>query len=119
MAQFRAIRGFPPVIDPDHPLNSYDKAMPLQDRQEWANACVQEFRGFKERNTFAVVIPEPGAKIMGTTTRTEYKTDNDVFQKRKVCMCVRGDQQRDGEHFDAWDLYAQHCMLFGQNPRDA
>jgi len=43
---------------------------------------------------------------MGTTTRTEYKTDNGVFLKRKVRMCVRGDQQRDREHFDASDLYA-------------
>jgi hypothetical protein len=50
--------------------------------------------------------PEPGAKILGTTTRTEYKTVNGQFTKRKVRLCVMGNQQKEGVHYQLWELYA-------------
>jgi hypothetical protein len=45
---------------------------------------------------------------LGTTTRLDYKVDNGVagvLTKRKVCMCVRGDQQTE-ERFNPSDLYS-------------
>ena len=44
VVQFRAIKCLSPDIDHEHPPKSYDKAMALQDRQEWANAYDQEFQ---------------------------------------------------------------------------
>ncbi len=43
--------------------------------------------------------PEQGAKVIGTTTRTEYKVTNGVFKKRKVRLCVMGNQPKEGVHF--------------------
>ena len=37
--------------------------------------------------------PLKGAKKLDSITRTEYKQEKGVLQKRKVCWCVRGDQQ--------------------------
>ena len=76
------------------------------DSQEWAEAYQKEFQGCKDRNVFAVVKPPPGTKVLGTTTRTEYKVNNGVMEKRKVRMCVRGDQQTEGLNFDSSDLYS-------------
>ncbi len=42
---------------------------------------------------------------MGTTTRLGYKVDSGVLTKRKVRMCVRGDQQTE-ESFNSSDLYS-------------
>jgi hypothetical protein len=52
-----------------------------------------------------VKLPQ-GAKVLGTTTRLEYKINNGVFEKYKVRMCVRGDQQRECVDFNASDLYS-------------
>ena len=43
---------------------------------------------------------------MGTTTRTEYKVINGVFKKRKVQLCVMGNQQEKGVHYQREELYA-------------
>ena len=59
-----------------------------------------------DRGAVKAVKPPQGAKILGTTTRLEYKSDNGVFSKRKCRMCVRGDQQVEGEDFFQQDLYA-------------
>ena len=42
---------------------------------------------------------------MGTTTRLDYKIDNGVLSKRKVRMCVRGDQQTE-DSFNSSDFYS-------------
>ena len=47
-----------------------------------------------------------GSKILGTTTVTEYKMTNGMFQRRKVRLCVRGDQQQEGVDVNASDLYS-------------
>jgi hypothetical protein len=44
-------------------------------------------------------------KIMGMTTRTEYKVTNSVFGKRKVRLCARGDQQEEGLQYNQHDIY--------------
>ena len=67
--------------------------MSRPDNQEWAEAYQKEYLGFKERGVFATVVPPKGAKILGTTTRLDYKIDNGLLTKRKVRMCVRGDHQ--------------------------
>ena len=43
---------------------------------------------------------------MGTTTRTVYKVINGVFKKRKVWLCVIGNQQEKGVYFQLGELYA-------------
>ncbi len=48
----------------------------------------------------------PVVNVMGTTTRTEYKLINCVFKKRKVRLCVMGNQQKEGVHYQLGELYA-------------
>ena len=43
---------------------------------------------------------------MGTTTRTEYKVVNGELKKRKFLLCAMGNQQKEGIHFNAGELYA-------------
>ncbi len=44
-------------------------------------------------------------KIMGMTTRTEYKVANGLFCKRKVRLSARGHQQVEGLQFNQRDIY--------------
>ena len=76
------------------------------DRQEWAEAYDAEYQGFLEHGTLKIVRPEPGVKILGTTTRTEYKVVNGALKKRKVRLCAMGNQQKEGIHYRAGELYA-------------
>ncbi len=69
------IKGLPGNLDPTKPLKNFKDAMGREDRQEWAEAY-DEHQGFYEHQTLKIRRPEPGAKILGTTTRTEYKTVN-------------------------------------------
>jgi hypothetical protein len=73
--------------------------MSRDDRQEWAVAYDAEHQGFYEHQTLSNSRPEPDAKILGTTTRTEYKTVNGQFTKRKVRLCVMDNQQKEGVHY--------------------
>ena len=59
-----------------------------------------------DQGAVRAVKPPPGAKILGATTRTEYKTSNGIFDKRKVRMCVRGNQQVEEQESFQQDLYA-------------
>ena len=95
-----------PGVDFNRPPRSYRDAMSRVDSAEWAEAYSTEQRGFTERGAFSIVKPPPGVKILGTTTVCDYKMDSGVFQKRKVRMCVRGDQQVEGVNFSSEDLYA-------------
>ena len=90
------VRGLPCNIYPNRPPKNFRDAMSREDRQEWAEAYASEHQGFFEHKTLKIVRPEPGAKILGTTTRTEYKVVNGVFKKRKVRLCVMGNQQKEG-----------------------
>ena len=56
-------------------------------------AYLKEYQGFKDRDAVRIVVQPLGAKILGSTTSTEYKTDQGVLQKSKVRLCARGDQQ--------------------------
>ena len=78
------------------------------DRQEWAEAYNKEYHGFKEHGTLKLFRPVPGVKILGTTTRTEYKVMNGELKKQRVRLCAMGNQQKDSEgtHFRAGELYA-------------
>ncbi len=62
-------------IDTNYPPKNFKDAMRRTDRQEWTEAYDKEYQGFKEHGTLKVVRPVPGVKILGTTTRTEYKVD--------------------------------------------
>jgi hypothetical protein len=79
--------------------------MSRPDNQEWAEAYQKELQGFKDRGVFATVRPPKGAKILGTTTRLDYKIDNGVLDKRKVSTCVLWNRQLE-DSFNASDLYS-------------
>ncbi len=79
--------------------------MSLQDSQEWAEAFDKECKGTKQCCVFGTVRMEKGMKIMGMMTHTEYKVTNGGFGKRKVRLCVRGDQQEEGLRFNQRDIY--------------
>jgi hypothetical protein len=100
------VKGLPNSIDPNKPPRNYRDAMSREDRQEWAAAYMEEHQGFHEQGTLQVARPEPGAKILDTTTRTDYKVSNGVFDKRKVRLCVCGNQQEEGIHYNSGNLYA-------------
>ena len=65
-----------------------------------------EYQGFLTQGTLKIVKPEKGAKILDTTTRADYKVTNGVFDKRKIRLCVCGNQQEEGVHYNSGDLYA-------------
>ncbi len=44
--------------------------------------------------------------MLDTTTRVDYKVTNGVFDKRKIRLCVCGNQQVEGVHYKSGDLYA-------------
>ena len=99
-------KGLPGNIDPNKPPKNFKDAMQRIDRQEWAEAYDAEYQGFLEHGTLKIVRPEPGVKILGTTTRTEYKVVNGALKKRKVRLCAMGNQQKEGIHYRAGELYA-------------
>ena len=49
---------------------------------------------------------EPGTKVLGNTTRTEYKVVNGELKEYKVRLCVMGNQQKEGVHYKLGELYA-------------
>ena len=100
------VKGLPNSIDSNKPPRNYRDAMSREDRQEWATAYMEEYQGFHEQGTLKVARPEPGAKILDTTTRADYKVTNGVFGKRKIRLCVCGNQQVEGVHYNAGNLYA-------------
>jgi hypothetical protein len=100
------VKGLPDSIDPSKPPRNYRDAMQREDRQEWAEAYDKEYQGFIEQGTLKIAKPEKGAKVLDTTTRADYKVTNGVFDKRKIRLCVCGNQQVEGVHYQAGDLYA-------------
>jgi hypothetical protein len=107
MAEFShgALKGLPISINPDRPPRNFKYAMSRVDKQEWATSYDKEHQGFFERQALKVVLAPPGIKIHHTTTRLEYKEDNETFLKRKVRLCARRDQQGEGVSFNSFDLY--------------
>ena len=100
------MQGLPYNIDPTKPPKNFKDASSRSDAKEWIDAYFREYKGMMDRGAVKTVKPPQGAKILGTTTRLEYKSDNGIFSKRKCRMCVRGDQQVEGEDFFQQDLYA-------------
>ncbi len=49
---------------------------------------------------------DPGTKVLGSTTRTEYKVVNGELKKYKARLCVISNQQKMGVNFKLWELYA-------------
>jgi hypothetical protein len=80
--------------------------MSREDSAEWAEAYNKEYMSLKQRSVFEVVRIEKGMKLMGMTTRNEYKVVNGEFCKRKSRLCAVGNQQLEGLQYNARDLYA-------------
>ena len=90
-----SVAGVPVGIDVNKPPNIFRDAMSREDGQEWAEAYDSEYQGFLKHGALQLVWPEQGAKVIGTTTRTEYKVTNGVFKKHKVLLCVMGNQLKE------------------------
>ncbi len=80
------VKALPNSIDTSkaYPPSDYRDAMYREDRQERAAAYMEEHQVFHEQGTLKIARPEPGAKILDTMTRTDYKVTNSVFEKRKA-----------------------------------
>ena len=105
-ASLSKVKGLPDSIDSSRPPKNFRDAMLREDCQEWAEALNKEYMGFKQRGVFELVPLKKGIKLMGMTTRWEYKVTNGTFEKRKVRLCAMGNQQIAGIHFNESDLYA-------------
>ena len=97
------IKGLPDSIDPTKPPKNFRDAILRGDSQEWAAALDKEYMGFKHRGIFELVPFQKGMKLMGMSTRREYrdKVTNGLFEKQKV-----RNQQIAGIHFNESGLYA-------------
>jgi hypothetical protein len=80
--------------------------MSRKDSAEVAESYNKEYTGIKQRNVLEVVQIEKGVKLMGMTTRNEYKVVNSKFSKRKSRLCAMGNQQLEGLQYNVQDLYA-------------
>ena len=91
-AKLTRVKGLPDSIDSSKPPKNFRDAMLREDGQEWAEALNKEpeYMGFKQRWVFEFVPLKKGIKLMGMTTRWEYKVTNGTFEKRKVRLCAMG-----------------------------
>jgi hypothetical protein len=62
--------------------------------------------GFKQLGMFKLVPIQKEMKLVGMTTRREYKITNCVFDKYKTRLCAMGNQQIACIHFNESYLYA-------------
>ena len=77
-------------IDYIKPLKNLADAMSRKDAPEWMEAYRKKFQGFKDRDSVGMVIPPRGAKVLGSTTRVDYKVEQGVLQKRKYVCAHEG-----------------------------
>ncbi len=66
----------------------------------------QGIYGLQQRSVSKLVPLQKGMKLMGMTTRWEYKIIKGMFDKYKTRLCAMGNQQIAGIHFNESDLYA-------------
>ena len=55
-------------------------------------AYQKKYQGFKDRDAVRVVIPLCGAKVLGSTTRTDYKVEQGGFRSAKYVCVHEGNQ---------------------------
>jgi hypothetical protein len=68
------MEGLPDSIDPTKPPKNFKDANSREDAQEWMDAYFKEYKGMMDQGAVKAVKPPPGAKLLGTTTRLEYKS---------------------------------------------
>ena len=93
-------------IDVNKQPKNFRDAMSREDRQEWSEAFDSEYQGFLEHRTLKIVQLKPGDKILGTTTRTEYKWSTGSSRSAR-CGCVSWESNRKRECIINWE----NCML--------
>ena len=67
--------GLPNTIDPTKPPKNFKDASSRSDAKEWREAYFKEYQGMMDRGAVKAVKPPQGAKILGTSTRQEYKSE--------------------------------------------
>jgi hypothetical protein len=66
--------GVPAGVGVNKQPKNFRDAMSREDQQEWASAYDLEYQGFLQHGTLKLALPYlGGAKVIGTTTSTEYK----------------------------------------------
>ncbi len=113
------VKGLQDSIYPTKPPRNYRDAMSREDNHEWAEAYMAEYEGFLTQGTLKIVKPIKGAKIVDTTTRADYKVTNGLFEKRKIRLCVCGNQQEGHVHYNLGDLYALVMNLRNHRKSDS
>ena len=58
--------------------------MSRDDAAEWMEAYRKEYQGFKDRDAVKMVIPPRGAKVLGSTTRVDYKVESCMVILKKM-----------------------------------
>ena len=75
------------------------------DAKEWQEAYNKEYKGMMDRGAVrAVNPPPPGPRSLGQPQGRSTRAS--MEPSTKVRMCVRGDQQVEGQDFFQQDLYA-------------
>ena len=97
-ATLKKAEGTSTGINYNKPPKNFAGTRSCEDATECMQAYRKGYQGFKDhdRNAVRVVIPPPGAKVLGSTTRTANTVEQGVLEKRKVSVFARGDQQAYG-----------------------
>ena len=70
-------KGLPISIDPTKPPKNYNASEAMKRRAEWQVSYNAEYAGFTEQGAFKIDHIRPGDVILETTTRNNYKAEND------------------------------------------
>ena len=70
-------------IDYNKQPKIFADAMSREDASKWMEAYRKEYQGFKDRDTVKMSIPPRGAKVLGSTTRVDYKVEQGCFRNEK------------------------------------
>ena len=81
----RSLKGLDPRMNPKKSPRNFRDTMKALDKQAWAAAYNSEYLGFKQREVFKIVKPEPGVRIHYTLTRLEYM----VNSLNAKCVCAQ------------------------------
>ncbi len=83
------VKGLSNGIDQSKPPKNLKDAMRVSRDNNGQKTYDREYQGFYKHQTLKVARPEPGTKVLGSTTRTEHKvvTRKGELKKYKVPRC--------------------------------
>jgi hypothetical protein len=90
------------VLEPDnYTPDTYADAMSCEHSERWKEACLSEINSLYANNTWHLVDPPPGAKVLPCRWLFRLKTDANGNTVRYKCRLVAGGhRQKEGVDFD-------------------